>query len=147
MPAVLPTTPVCASVTMSCEQQDARLPIHQELKKKNTIIITVKIQLRLSWEHLRSLWKLKFYGNQMPVWPCARSQGGCAILHSNEPPPKKTLQLCQTGPKYNIVQKSEAHAADFGSDFHIFTQCTPTNAIQVINKPPCIITNLCSFCF
>lgn len=90
-------------------QHDTSLRIHQKLKP---IIITVKMQLGLSWEHLISLWKWKFYVNQMAAWPCARSQGGCAILHSNELP-QKTQQLHQTGLKHNIAQKSEAHAAYF----------------------------------
>lgn len=62
----------------------------QQRKQLKTTIISVKIQSRLSWEHLISLWKLKFYVNQLSARPCARSQGGCAILHSNEPPQKNS---------------------------------------------------------
>lgn len=114
-------------------QHDTSLRIRQ--KKWKTIIITVKIQLRLSWEHLISLWK--FYVNQMPAWPCARSQGGCAILHSNELPQKTQQLLQKTGPKHNIAQKSEAHAAYFRAAFIFY----PTMAIKVINNPPFIIPN------
>lgn len=103
----------------------------------------MKIQLRLSWEHLISLWKLKFYGNQMSAClaMCQITRGLRYIAFKWAA--SENSAATANGPKRQCCTKSLECMLHILGRFSYFTHCTPTTtAVKMTNNPPLIFTHL-----